>query len=253
MEQTIIKKLKSEKNYIIYLIVLAVAFACSIISTVIFLHTDYFTVNIIISTVLAMALWTSGVLYFGFYFDFKKSLKWLKEKGIEDIANDIDPKTPIAPKSKIYCGEKALFSKEPWVIIPYSEIAWTYMYERRTNGILVERSMIIHTKENVKDAFKADEVIFKFLLISHIIKNSPDVIVGYGAEQKAAYGKICPEYIEKPKRIKRIAGIALMCLGAVMLVAAIINFNPENIAAISIILALTLGGGLILFLMGSKK
>ena len=77
MEQTIIKKLKSEKNYIIYLIVLAVAFACSIISTVIFLHTDYFTVNIIISTVLAMALWTSGVLYFGFYFDFKKSLKWL--------------------------------------------------------------------------------------------------------------------------------------------------------------------------------
>ena len=253
MENAINKKIKREKYYIISLIVSAIGFVCSLILLSTPLLSDNFLIILSLFTVFLIALWTIGVLYVSHYFTFKKTLKTLREKGLEDVVNDIDLEKPIFPKSKIFCGEKALFSKEPWVIIPYSEIAWTYMYERRTNGILVERSMIIHTKENVKYAFKADEVIFKFLLISHIIKNSPDVIVGYGAEQKAAYGKICPEYIEKPKRIKRIAGIALMFLGAVMLVAAIINFNPENIAPISIILALTLGGGLILFLMGSKK
>jgi uncharacterized membrane protein HdeD (DUF308 family) len=253
MENAINKKIKREKYYIISLIVSAIGFVCSLILLSTPLLSDNFLIILSLFTVFLIALWTIGVLYVSHYFTFKKTLKTLREKGLEDVVNDIDLEKPIFPKSKIFCGEKALFSKNPWAIIPFSEIAWTYMYVRRTNGFVVERAMIIYTKENKKYTLSADEIAFKFLLISHIVKNSPNVIVGYGAEQKYEYGKICPEYIEGPKRLKRIGGIALMCLGAVLLISAIFNFNPDNLLPLIIIISLTLGGGLFLFLTGSKE
>ena len=54
------------------------------------------------------------IIYIGVYSQFLNNVKWLKKKGYENITDDIDINNPTLPKSKIYCGQRAFFSKTTW-------------------------------------------------------------------------------------------------------------------------------------------
>lgn len=202
---------------------------------------------------LTTGMWVSVIIYFAVFFPMMSGYKWLESKGLENIADDILLEQPTLPRSKIYCGQRALFSKKPCSIIPYSEIAWVHLYERRSYGITVEKAVIVYTKDGKKFKLNADADEFKWLLENYIVKNSPNVVIGYGAEQKKRYKDLNPEFAEAGKKVKRTWGIALMCVGAAFLAVAIINIKNVQLVPLSILILALLGTGTILFVLGRKR
>ncbi len=144
------------------------------------------------TAILVLTIPIFTIIYIGVYSQFLNNVKWLKKKGYENITDDIDISNPTLPKSKIYCGQRAFFSKKPKAIIPYSEIAWVYVKKSKINGISAENHTIIYMNDGKKFTITVHryEEEFKLLLANYIIKNSPNVILGYGPEQKMKYKKI---------------------------------------------------------------
>jgi len=183
--------------------------------------------------------------------NFMSSVKWLKRRGLENIADDIILERPTLPRSKIYCGRNALFCKKPCAIIPYADIAWTYLYERRAYGFAVEKAVIIFTKDGKKFSLRSNPDEFKWLLENYIIANSPDLVIGYGAAQKAKYKQFNPEVVKSSKKRMLILGTVLMSIGAVLLTAGLIN-KTLKVPGLVLVLGL-LGSGIVLCVMGKKK
>ena len=247
MKRLINKRIRSEKIFRICFIIIAVLWVCSFL-TIPFFDFNVYCPALMVST---LAVIPCTITYFVKNMPFLRNLKWLKSKGFEDIADDINPENTTFPRSKVCCGQKALFSKYPFAIIPYEEIAWLYKYERRTNGILVERSIIIYTKDGKRFSIGFDEKEFAELLHSYILPNTHNLILGYGVEQKAKYRELYPDTNGSGKKAKKIWGIILVSLGVVMLIAGIIN---QTILSPGIVIALgALVAGIILFITGSKK
>lgn len=211
-----------------------------------------FAVAYPIVMLLGVAFLTCVIIYFASYMPFLSGVKWLEERGLEGVADDIILEKPTLPRSKIYCGQRALFSKKPYAIIPYSEIAWVYLYERRTNGILVEKAFILYTKDGKKFTLNAHEDEFKWLLENYIIPNSPNVVIGYGAKQKAQYKQLNPEWAKAGKKVKKIWGIVLMSLGIIFMILLIINFKEAKLVPVTILILGCLSSGLILYRIGKK-
>lgn len=134
-----------------------------------------------------IAWWTCGIIYLAVHQPFLASVKQLHKKGLEYTVEDIDPEKPTFPKSKLCCGQRALFSKKSRVIIPYGEIAWVYLHETQTYGITTERYFVIYSKDRKKYTLKAKAEEFKWLLENRIAAQAPDVVVGFGKTQRALY------------------------------------------------------------------
>ena len=180
------KKIKTEKIFRFVTIGLLIMF---VVSLFIVSHIDVKTPELII-VFLVTAMLVCTLIYFGLFFPFLRNLRWLRKNGIENISHDINLNKPTLPRSKIYCGERALLTKRPCLLIPYNEMGWVYIYKKYTNGFLTERSFIIYTKDKHKFSLAFDdEDEIRWLLNNYIIKNSPDVIIGYGKEQKERYKK----------------------------------------------------------------
>ena len=122
------------------------------------------------------------------------SIKRLEKKGLLHVADDINPDTPTLPLSKIHCGQQALYSKKPCLILAYSEIAWVHLFEQRMYGIPVERAVIVHTNDGKKYSLKANEEEFKWLLGNCVLPVCPQVLLGYGPEQQMKYKLLVKEY-----------------------------------------------------------
>ncbi len=128
---------------------------------------------------------------------FLKNRKWLNKIGLEHIADDMQLSEPITLKSKIYCGEKVIFAKKFGVIVPYDQIAWMYRYQRRVNGITVEKYISLHTKSGkkipiytkLKEFEENEKIVFE-----HVIKKCPNLLIGYGKEQKQDYKRVVKGY-----------------------------------------------------------
>ena len=213
MSEFIEKKLRVAKAFSIYLLVLLVLTVGSAVAS------SFVSEAGIVILFSANALWFSCVMYCVHYMPFVRSVKWLKTNNMENITDDIILETPTLPRSKIYCGRRALFSKKPCVILPYSEIAWVNLYERSAYGIAVEKAVIVHTKDGRKISLKSNATEFQWLLDHHIIPNSPNIVIGYGHEQEEKYKQLNPQSVQERKRVKRVWGIALMCVGATLLIA----------------------------------
>lgn len=248
MSDFIEKKFKSDKVFRICLLILLIL---TIVAYTSMGFVEEIELVIIPATLMANALWISGVIYFTSFLPFLNSVKRLKVKGLESLIEDISLERPTLPRSKIYCGQRAFFCKKPCAIIPYSEVAWVYLYERRAYGIAVEKSVIIYTKDGKKCALNSNSDEFKWLLENYIIPQSPSIVIGYGAEQKARYAQLNPEALNSGKKAKKIWGIVLMILGAFLLVVGLINQTIMS-PGLVIILGL-LGSGIALFLTGNKK
>ncbi len=187
MSELIEKKIKSAKVFRICLIALLVL---AVGSFVVMGFLDNIEVVITPAMLFMNAFWISGVVYYASIHPFMSSIKWLESMGLQNVADDILLDRPTLPRSKIYCGQQALFCKKPCAIIPYAQIAWVHLYESRAYGIAVEKAVIIYTKAGKKFALNSNVDEFKWLLENYIIVHSPSVIIGYGAEQKARYKQL---------------------------------------------------------------
>lgn len=249
MSEFIEKKIRSAKVFRIILLVITVLWLGS------FFVMPYleFGVSYPLVMLLTTSVITCGIIYLVSYMPFVSSVNWLKSKGMENVADDIVLERPTLPRSKIYCGQRALFSKKPCAIIPYSEIAWVHLYERRAYGIAVEKAVIVYTKDGRKFSLNSNADEFKWLLENYIIPNSPNIIIGYGAEQKARYTQLNPQSAEAGKKVKRIWGIVLMCIGAAFFITLLFTFKNAEIVPVTILILGFLGSGAILYMLGKKK
>ena len=251
MAEYVKKKIGSAKILRIVLIVLAVASVGSFIASGV---ADEMETLGYVPMAVVWILLICGLVYYISFSSFMSSMKLLRENGIATVADDINLSNPTLPKSKIYCGENALFCKKPCAVIPYAEIAWIYLYERKAYGIVtVEKAVIVYTKDGRKYSLRSDVNEFQWLLENYIVKHSPDVVIGYGAEQKARYKQLNPQSSNTGKKVKKICGIVLMCLAVVLLVALIVNIDSAEIIPIVVLIAVFFVSGVGLFLFGNKK
>ena len=248
MEQFIEKRIRSAKVFRISLFVIAVLWIGSFF---VMPHLE-FEVSYPLVMLLTTAVITCGIIYLVSYMPFMSSVKRLRSQGLEHIGDDIILERPTLPRSKIYCGQRAFFCKKPYAIIPYSDIAWTYYYERRSNGFVVEKAFILHMKDGKKFSLNAHPDEFQWLLQNYIIEQAPNIVIGYGAEQKARYKQLNPESVTAGKKLKRIWGIILMCIGLIFLVALIVNFKEIEIVMPTVLVLAFLGSGIILYTVGKK-
>lgn len=136
---------------------------------------------------------------------FLKNRKWLEKIDSANIADDMKLGEPITRKSKIYCGEKVIFSKKFGVIVPYEQIAWMYRCNHRVNGITIEKYLCLYTKSGKKIPIYAKLKEFKEnekTIFDHVINKCPNLLIGYGKEQKRDYKRIVKEH--KKQRSKAI-------------------------------------------------
>lgn len=249
MTEFIEKKIKSAKVLRISLLVVTIVWLASFF----IIPNLEFGVSYPLVMLLTTAVITLGIIYLVAYMPFMSSIKWLTKKGLENIADDIILESPTLTRSKIYCGQRALFCKKPCAIIPYAEIAWVHLYERRAYGIAVEKAVIVYTKDGKKFSLNSNTEEFQWLLENYIVKHSPNVVIGYGAEQKARYKQLNPESVEVEKKVKRIWGIVLMAIGVAFFIALLLNFENAEIIPLTILILGFLASGAILYMIGKKK
>ena len=188
MKDKILSKIKIAKSFRIFLIILA---ALCFFSMVIIpmLDIDYMGIYFL----LFFALVISGYVYLISFQPIVKSAKCIEIAGLENTVDDI-PANPTLPKSKIYCGSKAFFSKKPFTVIPYSEIAWVYMQVNKAYGITVAKQVHIYCRNGKHFILRADVEEIKWLLENCLLKFNPNIIIGYGFEQKKQYKAVKNTY-----------------------------------------------------------
>ncbi len=251
MGDLIRKKLIAARVYRVCFLVLSVFAAGVCIASAFVENNDgLFALMFILFT----ALWICALIYVETVMPFTSAEKWLREKGMEHVADDIVLDSPMLPRSKVYCGQKAIFFKKPCVIIPYEEFAWVYLYQSSAYGIItVDKAVIVYTTDGKKITLRPNYDEFKWLLDNYIIPNSPNIVLGYNAEQRERYRRLNPRYVEAGKRTKRIWGIVLMCIGAVLLAALLLNIKNADILTAGVMILVAFGIGAILYILGKKK
>lgn len=193
---------KSKKAIFICLALFVVAIAIAIISNlleIILLGTILF----LLGTLFLFAAFVSLVIYTDCNRPIALNAKWLEEKGLEHIASDVDINNPTYPKAKICCGNYALVFRDSGIILPYSELIWAYAYEQRINGIRVEKSFRIHTKNDRMYTLLLTPEEFVVFLKKYVIQYSPNFILGYGPQQQTIYNQIVKEEKKKAKELKK--------------------------------------------------
>ncbi len=199
MRELIQKKTKSAKIFRTCLIVVA------ILCILLFLLGPYIGDEELISVImfyLFFALTVFVCVYLKSFHPFMKSIKWLRKKGLEHIADDIPLANTTLPKSKIYCGAQAFFTKKSRVIIPYAEVAWVYYHSSSVNRISVRECFEVFCRDGQHFVLNADKNELQWLLVNVISKFSPNLIVGYGRQQQQMYNRIKNDYIKgKDKKL----------------------------------------------------
>ena len=138
----------------------------------------------------AFFLFVGVTIAYARVYPYRGNYKWLKAKGCEDVLDDIDLSAPTFPRSKIYCGSKAMFSKKSGVAIPYGEILWAYKRENQYNGFTVRSRVVFRLRNGGTYEIKANDQEVNSLLAQYVLPASPDLIVGYDKERKQRYREL---------------------------------------------------------------
>lgn len=128
-----------------------------------------------------------GYIYLFKFRNFNRCMKWLAQRNYPDVSGDINLENPTLPKSKVYCGSKALFFGKTALLIPYAEIAWIYQYKVSVNLIPVVNYIVICTRDGESFMAKAKIEELNRLLSDCLLRQYPDIMVGYSAENKKRY------------------------------------------------------------------
>ena len=166
--------------------------------------TSLFVIAIVTGDVKFLLMWMLSLFAVGIYavpyvdryVPFLINRKWLKRMKLLNIADDMMLAEPTLPKSKIYCEKNVIFCEKFGVVIPFEQIAWGYIYQRRVNGINVDKPINLHTKSGKRIPVYAHKKELEILLLC-IVKNAPNAIFGYGKEQKKLYKSLLDGYKQK--------------------------------------------------------
>ena len=179
-----------------------ICLALFVLAMVIAIVTNIFEI-FFVGVLFLFAAFVSLVIYVEYNRPIALNAKWLEEKGLEHIASDVDINNPTYPKAKICCGNYALVFRDSGIILPYSELIWAYAYEHRINGIRVEKSFRIHTKNGRMYTLFLTPEEFVVFLKKYVIQHSPNFILGYGPQQQNTYNQIVKEEKKKAKELKK--------------------------------------------------
>ena len=188
MKDKFLKKLKTAKILRITLIILAGVCVLSNMMTVIV--SEIFSFFYITALIL---LFIIGIVYLNSYNSVIKCSKWFPDMNSERTFDDV-PSVPTLPKSKAYCGSKCIVFKKPFVAIPYYEIAWTYIQVNKTYGITMSKQVHIFCVSGAHFMISADVNEFEWLLENYLLRLNPNIILGYGYEQKRQYRELKKNY-----------------------------------------------------------
>lgn len=122
-----------------------------------------------------------------------RNFSFLKKNGLMDCGEDIDPhRAPDISASKLFFGEKAVYSGISKMLIPYEQIVWVYKEQHKTNGVTDGQGLSLGTKSGFHPTLplkKADYESNSFLgaLTSRLGANT---IYGYSMQNLEAYREI---------------------------------------------------------------
>lgn len=187
MKDEFLKKLKTAKILRITMIVLAVV---SVLGIMMFTFSEIFVYLAIIAIDLIFPV---GIIYFISYNSVAKCAKWFRDTDSEHVFDDIPP-NPTLPKSRAYCGSKCIVFKKPFVVIPYYEIAWVYIQVTKAYGITMSKQVHIYCLSGAHFFIKADASEVEWLLENYLLRLNPNIILGYGYEQKRQYRELKKNY-----------------------------------------------------------
>ena len=167
-----------------------------------------------------------------------------EERGLSNIADDINLEKPTLPQSKIYCGKRAFFTREGKAIIMYEDIAWTWLHETIENREVISRSCILYTKDGTQYRFLIDLDEFKWLLENYVIPLSPDVIVGYTAENENRFYETYP-HVRKLQndtlnKNRRGCGIGVLIFTLVLGIIMFLTAGEINLSGVIILVSLVI-------------
>ncbi|MBQ4067613.1 MAG: hypothetical protein IJD22_08215 [Clostridia bacterium] len=245
MREFIEKKIQTEKIMRFVLIALAVT-AMAVIT--IGASTDNSSL-LAIGFICFVPVWIIAAIYFSRVLPFRLCISRLRKNGVEYVTDDININTAAVPKSKIYCGSLAFYSKKANVIIPYSDVLWAHMYEQRVNGITVEKSCIFYCKGGKKYAVPSTPEEAQWLISQYIIYHSPDLIIGYGKEQQEKYFSRDTAAAKKSTTSNIIWGIILLVMAALLTVVAV---TGDSVQPMGIIVLIVLYGAGLLLVLSNK-
>lgn len=184
------RRLKREKVWRLIIIAIFVGMVILAVCSLIFDNP-----NFIIAFIFALYPSVGFLIFYADrYIPTLTNQKWLKKIGCEHVAEEMVLEQAITPKSKIYAGNDVLVCKRHGLIIPYDEVVWAYMYERRVNGIRVESYLAICTKLGKKIPLHGKPKELEIVVFEYLIHKNPSVMLGYGKEQKTNYKAIVKSY-----------------------------------------------------------
>ncbi len=172
-----------------------------------------------------IVFWVCLCIYVAKYRWIVKDYRWLKKNNNEHYIDDIDLERN--KNANIFCGEKAIFSKTPYAIIPYNEITWIHPHKDDPNSI------VIHTTRNTQHQLKIKN-LYSYVQLANVIKaNNPKVIDKANAKEVR---KEHPELFEREHIIQFVIACILMFAGLGLFLLGAINdtLKTENIVLCSV-------------------
>lgn len=181
MEGLIARKHRQAKASLIFVLTTSALWVVSLLPIPELAKSDRVTF-ILLSTYLMIP---GMIVLFARYLPLKRALKSIAEMGMDH--SDIDPEAYSLPHCKISCGSQGFYCKKPFALIPYDQILWIYLHRQSINGIPAGTSLKLRTREGKEYTLPHRDSESKLLLEKYILPHAPDIILGYGAEQKHLY------------------------------------------------------------------
>lgn len=127
----------------------------------------------------------------------------LKKENIEYYMDEISLDTPTLPISKIYCSECTFFAKIPYVIVPFSHVAWAKELNIEQYRIYLKngKSFVLKLGRKEKDTF--------FGYVRHA---NPSFIQNTSRDMEKEYYRKYPEALKHKKHVRTIWGIVLIAV-----------------------------------------
>lgn len=112
-----------------------------------------------------------------------KSVRLLNKYKLQDTSDDLETKSFNLQRSKIFIGSTAFYAKKTNTVIPYYMVSWVYIRQTRIYFIPLPEFVVFQCRDGSRFLVRANRDELQMLL-QCIYQFSPDLILGYGNEQK---------------------------------------------------------------------
>lgn len=115
-----------------------------------------------------------------------KSVRLSNKYKLQDTSDDLETKSFNLQRSKIFIGSTAFYAKKTNTVIPYYMVSWVYIRQTRIYFIPLPEFVVFQCRDGSRFLVRANRDELQMLL-QCIYQFSPDLILGYGNEQKKQY------------------------------------------------------------------